>query len=216
MSITGVNFNYLLKFIIIGDSGVGKSNILLRYTRDKFNEEFQSTIGVEFGVKNLQIEDKIYRVQIWDTAGQQNFRSVTRAYYKNSVCACVVYDITSKKTFESIKSWIEDCRKQCPKTILLVLIGNKVDLENEREVSYEEGADFAKQYEMFFYETSAKTGKNIDEVFIKTTNEIAKKIGSGFYDLNNDNCGIKQGFSTETINLGSNNNSNEKNQILCC
>ena len=215
MSVSGVNFNYLLKFIIIGDSGVGKSNILLRYTRDKFNEEFQSTIGVEFGVKNLQIEDKIYRVQIWDTAGQENFRSITRAYYKNSVCACVVYDITSKKSFENIKSWIEDCRKQCPKTILLVLIGNKVDLENEREVSYEEGADFAKKYEMFFFETSAKTGRNIDEVFIKATNEIAKKIGSGFYDLNNDNCGIKQGFNIETINLSSN-NSSEKNQVSCC
>ena len=215
MSVSGVNFNYLLKFIIIGDSGVGKSNILLRYTRDKFNEEFQSTIGVEFGVKNLQIEDKIYRVQIWDTAGQENFRSITRAYYKNSVCACVVYDITSKKSFENIQSWIEDCRKQCPKTILLVLIANKVDLENEREVSYEEGANFAKKYEMFFFETSAKTGKNIDEVFIKTTNEIAKKIGSGFYDLNNENCGIKQGFSIETINLNSN-NSNEQNNVLCC
>ncbi len=216
MSVSGVNFNYLLKYIIIGDSGVGKSNILLRYTRDKFNEEFQSTIGVEFGVKNLQIEDKIYRVQIWDTAGQENFRSITRAYYKNSVCACVVYDITSKNSFENIKSWIEDCRKQCPKTILLVLIGNKVDLENEREVSYEEGDDFAKKYEMFFFETSAKTGINIDEVFIKTTNEIAKKIDSGFYDINNDNCGIKEGFSTEIINLGSNNNSDDKNQISCC
>ena len=211
-----VNFDYLFKYIIIGDAAVGKSNLLLRYAHGQFKPEYQLTIGVEFGAKNVQIRNKTYRIQIWDTAGQENFRSITRAYYKNSVCACVVYDITSKKTFESIKSWIEDCRKQCPKTILLVLIGNKVDLENEREVSYEEGADFAKQYEMFFYETSAKTGKNIDDVFIKTTNEIAKKIGSGFYDLNNDNCGIKQGFSTETINLGSNNNSNEKNQILCC
>ena len=215
MSDSKLNFDYLLKFIIIGDSGVGKSNILLRYTRDKFNEEFQSTIGVEFGVKNMKIEDKIYRVQIWDTAGQENFRSITRAYYKNSVCACVVYEITSKKSFENIKSWIEDCKKQCPKTILLVLIGNKVDLENEREVSYEEGADFAKKYEMFFFETSAKTGKNIDEVFIKSTNEIAKKIGSGFYDINNENCGIKQGFTTENINLSSK-NSNEQNQVLCC
>ena len=215
MSVSGVNFNYLLKFIIIGDSGVGKSNILLRYTRDKFNEEFQSTIGVEFGVKNLQIEDKIYRVQIWDTAGQENFRSITRAYYKNSVCACVTYDVTSKKSFENIKSWIEDCKKQCPKTILLVLIGNKVDLENEREVSYEEGANFAKKFDMFFFETSAKTGRNIDEVFIKSTNEIAKKICSGFYDLNNENCGIKQGFSTEAINLSSN-VSNEQKQLSCC
>ena len=146
----GVNFNYLFKYIIIGDSAVGKSNILLRYIHDKFNEDFQSTIGVEFGAKNLKIEDKIYRIQIWDTAGQETFRSITRAYYKNSVCACVVYDITNRNSFQNIKSWIEDCRKQSPKTVFLVLIGNKVDLENRREVSYEEGSIYAKKMECYF------------------------------------------------------------------
>ena len=129
----GVNFNYLFKYIIIGDSAVGKSNILLRYIHDKFNEEFQSTIGVEFGAKNIKIEDKIYRIQIWDTAGQETFRSITRAYYKNSVCACVVYDITNRNSFQNIKSWIEDCKKQSPKTVFLILIGNKVDLEDRSE-----------------------------------------------------------------------------------
>ena len=111
MSTSNLNFDYILKYIIIGDSGVGKSNILLPYSNNFFNSEFQSTIGVEFGVKNLSIDDKLYRVQIWDTAGQEQFRSITRAYYKNSVCACVVYDITNKATFENIKSWLEDCKK---------------------------------------------------------------------------------------------------------
>ena len=188
----GVNFNYLFKYIIIGDSAVGKSNILLRYIHDKFNEDFQSTIGVEFGAKNLKIEDKIYRIQIWDTAGQETFRSITRAYYKNSVCACVVYDITNRNSFQNIKSWIEDCRKQSPKTVFLVLIGNKVDLENRREVSYEEGSIYAQKNGMLFFETSAKTGKNIEEIFIKSSNEIAKKIESGFYDLTNYSYNIKQ------------------------
>ena len=211
----GVNFNYLFKYIIIGDSAVGKSNILLRYIHDKFNDEFQSTIGVEFGAKNIKIEDKIYRIQIWDTAGQETFRSITRAYYKNSVCACVVYDITNRNSFQNIKSWIEDCRKQSPKTVFLVLIGNKVDLEDKREVTYEEGSIYAEKNGMLFFETSAKTGKNIEEIFIKSSLEIAKKIDSGFYDLTNDSCGIKQGFNSETIVLNSK-DGNEQGNGYCC
>ena len=216
MSGPGTNFNYLFKYIIIGDSAVGKSNILLRYIHDKFNEEFQSTIGVEFGAKNLKIEDKIYRIQIWDTAGQENFRSITRAYYKNSVCAFVVYDITNKNSFQNIKSWIEDCKKQSPKTVLLILVGNKVDLEDKRQVTYEEGSIFAEKNGMLFFETSAKNGKNIEEIFIKSSYEIAKKIENGFYDLSNENCGIKVGNNTETITLNANKSGNGQNEGYCC
>ena len=127
-----VNFNYLLKYIIIGDSSVGKSNILLRYSQDKFNDEYQTTIGVEFGAKNIELDKKIYRIQIWDTAGQENFRSITRAYYKNSVCAFVVYDISNRESFNNAQTWIEDCKSQSPKTVFLVLVGNKCDLESNR------------------------------------------------------------------------------------
>ncbi len=211
-----VNYSYLFKYIIIGDSAVGKSNILLRYIHDNFNEEFQSTIGVEFGAKNIKIEDKIFRIQIWDTAGQETFRSITRAYYKNSVCAFVVYDITNKNSFQNVKSWIEDCRKQSPKTVFMVLIGNKVDLEDNRQVSYEEGSVFAEKNGMLFFETSAKTGKNIEEIFLKSSMEIAKKIDSGFYDLSNDSCGIKQGAGNASITLNRNNNGNEQAGGYCC
>ena len=216
MSSSNLNFDYLLKFIIIGDSAVGKSNILLRYTNDSFSNEFQATIGVEFGAKNLIIDGKTYRVQIWDTAGQEQFRSITRAYYKNSVCACVVYDITNKTSFENIKSWLEDCKKKCPKSIYFVLIGNKSDLEGKREVTYEEGSIYAQKNGMIFFETSAKTGQNINEVFNKSTNDIAKNIENNFYDLESGNCGIKKGLGSKNINLSSNNNTNVKKKRLCC
>ena len=144
MTIKEVNFNYLLKYIIIGNSSVGKSCITMRYIHESFAEEFTSTIGVEYGSKNITINGKIYKIQIWDTAGQENFRSITRAYYKNSICACIVYDITNRKSFEDVKLWLEDCKSQSPRNILLVLIGNKIDLEDKREVSFEEGEKFAK------------------------------------------------------------------------
>ena len=216
MSNSTTNYDYLLKFIIIGDSAVGKSNILLKYIHDKFNEEFQSTIGVEFGAKNLKIEDKIYRIQIWDTAGQETFRSITRAYYKNSVCSFLVYDISNRASFQNIQIWIDDCKKQTSETVLLVLIGNKEDLENKREVSYEEGESFAQKNGMLFFETSAKTGKNIEEMFLKSTYEISKKISAGYYDLNDDRCGIKQGFHSSTITLISNEIESGEEKKGCC
>ena len=162
-----INFNYLLKFVIIGDSGVGKSNILLRYINNTFSDEFKATVGVEFGAKNLEVNNRVYRVQIWDTAGQENFRSIARAYYKNSVCACIVYDITNRNSFDSIQSWIDDCTKQTAKSVLLLLIGNKSDLKDQREVSYEEGEAYAKEHNMLFLETSAKNGFNVYELFFQ-------------------------------------------------
>ena len=129
---SSVSFNYLFKYIIIGDASVGKSNILLKYAHNQFQPEYQLTIGVEFGAKNIEIQNKIYRIQIWDTAGQENFRSITRAYYKNSVCALIVYDISSKESFNNVSTWIDDCRSQSPKTITLILVGNKCDLDEER------------------------------------------------------------------------------------
>ena len=198
------NFNYLFKYIIIGDASVGKSNILLKYAHNQFKPEYQLTIGVEFGAKNVEINNKTYRIQIWDTAGQENFRSITRAYYKNSVCALVVYDITNRETFDNVQAWIEDCKSQSPKNIYMLLVGNKEDLaESERQVSYEEGSEFAQRNNMLFFETSAKTGLNIEEVFVRSAGAIAEKIEKGEYDTSNDSCGIKIGISNDPSGRGS-------------
>ena len=203
-----VNFDYLFKYIIIGDPSVGKSNLLMKFAHNKFTDEYQATIGVEFGAKNISFNNQIYRIQIWDTAGQENFRSITRAYYKNSVCAMVVYDITNRDSFEHIQNWIQDVKDQSPKTVLIVLVGNKIDLEENRAVSYDEGSEFATKNGLIFEETSAKTGQGIEEIFMKSAKEISKQMEKGVYDLKSETCGIKVGSIRPKNNNNSNDNSN--------
>lgn len=178
-----VNFHYLLKYIIVGDSGVGKSNILLQFVHNKFKTDHEVTIGVEFGAKNVQVKEKTYKVQIWDTAGQEQFRSITRAYYKSAACAFLVYDVTNRESFLNVQSWADECKSQCPSSAVLYLIGNKVDLSENRTVSYEEGKSIAEKNSMKFSETSAKEFYNIKETFDDSVLEIARNIESGNYDL---------------------------------
>ena len=215
-----VNFDYLLKYIIIGDAAVGKSNLLLRYVHGQFKPEYQLTIGVEFGAKNINIASKVFRIQIWDTAGQENFRSITRAYYKNSVCALVVYDISSRDSFNNVTSWIEDCKNQSPKTIFMVLVGNKCDLEDKRQVSYEEGKELADKNELLFFQSFLKDGINVDEIFENSAKEIAKKIEQGYYDLETDSCGIKKGINRSNVQQiqsgGQQDNQNRGSGNGCC
>ena len=187
------NFDYLFKYIIIGDASVGKSNLLLRFAYGEFREEYQVTIGVEFGAKNVKIKDQTYRIQIWDTTGQEKFRSISRNYYKSSVCALLVYDITKRESFNNINTWIEECKNQTAKTILLVLVGNKLDLSDQRQVSVEEGQELADKLGIPFFESSAKTGKNVNQIFQNSAEEIAKKIEQNYYELDSEDCGIKVG-----------------------
>ena len=194
-------YHYLLKYIIIGNSSVGKSNLLLRYCNNKFSDDYQATIGVEFGAKNIEYNNKTYRIQIWDTAGQESFRSITRAYYKNCVCAIIVYDITNRDSFESIKDWVKDIKDSSPKTVLISLVGNKIDLEKMRVISFEEGKEYAQKNNFNFMETSAKTGVGVKEIFYNSVNIISKKIDEGYYNLDYENCGIKKGNSDNNSSL---------------
>jgi len=188
-------YNYLFRYIIIGSTAVGKSQIIKRFTTDTFNEKYGATIGVEYDEKNIEIEGKITRIQIWDTAGQERFKSITRGYYKNCVCAIIVYDITSRESFNDITNWIKDCKNYSPKTVLMALIGNKCDLEENRLISTEEGQQLADKNEITFYETSAKEGTNIKEVFQKTGEKIYQNIKNKYYNLDDISCGIKVNLS---------------------
>ena len=217
MTLKEVNFNYLYKYIVIGDSSVGKSCIVAKYLTGGFEEEFKTTIGIEFGSKDLTINGKVYRLQIWDTAGQESFRSITRAYYKNSACSFIVYDVTNKQSFLNVQDWFNECKKQTPRTVTMVLVGNKVDLEDKREVTYEEGENFARDNSMLFYETSAKNGDNIENMFYDSAEIIANKINEGYYDLDRENCGIKIGFyPSKTIVLDDIKLNKDENKKLCC
>ena len=207
------NYNYLFKYIIIGDAAVGKTNLLMRFTQNKFTENYQGTIGVEFGVKNIEIKTKKYRIQIWDTAGAENFRSITRSYYNNSVCAIVVYDITNRESFANVSTWIKDVQNNAPKTITLVLVGNKVDLNDIREVTYEEGEDFAMKNGIIFQETSAKTGEFVDDIFIKSAKSIARNIDENHYNLDSEICGILKGEKERIKEFNNKNNAKKKIEL---
>ena len=205
-------FDYLFKYIIIGDAGVGKSNILLRYVYSTFKSDYQLTIGVEFGEKTVEMKGKIYKIQIWDTAGNEQFRSITRTYYKNSVCAIVVYDISRRETFDNVINWIEDCKLNSPKSVFIILVGNKSDLEEDRQVTTEEGEEFANRYGIRFFETSAKNSININEVFSESIEFIADRIEKKYYDLDNETCGIKRNYNSR-ISLNSQKTQKKKE---CC
>ena len=211
------NCDYILKYIIIGDSSVGKTNLLLNIKNKQFREIAQKTIAFQFNSFDINLDNKVYKINIWDTAGSENFRTIIRELFKNIVCALIVYEIDNKKSFENIPKWIEECKNNAPKTVLMILIGNKRDLEDNRKVSKDEGRELAKKNGMEFLETSAKTGKNVEEVFKRSIAIIAKRMKEDFYDLESDKCGIKI-IKDENSSLSENSSKNENkgSEYRCC
>jgi Ras-related protein Rab-2A len=159
----------------------------------KFNPEHEITIGCEFMAKNITVKDRNIRIQIWDTAGQETYRSITRTYYKSSTCAFIIYDVTDKKSFSNVSSWLDECKEMCYKDILICLVGNKTDLEDKRVISKVEGQKFADDNGLLFFETSAKNGDNIEEMFNKCTEEIVSRIENGSIVVDAFTSGIKIG-----------------------
>ena len=173
---------YLFKYIVIGDSGVGKSCLLLQFTDKRFEVTHDLTIGVEFGTRVADVDGQSIKFQIWDTAGQESFRSITRAYYRGACGALLVFDVTRKETFEHVASWLQDAKDNSNLDISILLIGNKVDLADKREVSREEAEAYAKQEGLAYLETSAKTAHNVDAAFFDTARVVMKKIAVGALD----------------------------------
>lgn len=169
-------FDYLFKIVLAGDSGVGKTNLITQLTRKEFSTNTPATIGVEFASISFKIDSDIVKVQIWDTAGQERYRAITSAYYRGAHGALVVYDITRRPTlFQSINHWLIQLRQYSKKDMVMILIGNKKDLEDQRQVTEDELKNKAEQNQLAYFETSALSGENVSEVFYELVKKIYEK-----------------------------------------
>jgi len=164
--------DHIFKVLIIGDSSVGKSNILLRFSDNIFHDTFLPTIGVDFKIRNVKIADQTIKLNIWDTAGQERFKTITSTYYKGAHGIILVYDVTDRESFNNINNWLSEIKKHAGPQVVKLLVGNKSDLEQERVVTNKEGKDFADSLGIAFLETSAKQRINIDESFMTLTKQI--------------------------------------------
>ena len=170
------DYDYLFKLLLIGNSAVGKSSLLLRFSDNIFNDSFLPTIGVDFKIRTFDLNNKTVKLQIWDTAGQERFKTITSSYYKGAHGIIMVYDITDKQSFKDIDNWLAEVEKHASENVNKLLVGNKCDLESNRQVSYEEGKAYADQLGIKFIETSAKESKNVDSAFFTMANEIKARV----------------------------------------
>lgn len=210
-------YDHLFKILLIGNSAVGKSSLILQFVENSWNEIFVPTIGVDFKIKTLNIDDKRVKLQIWDTAGQERFKNITAAYYRGALGVMLVYDITEVETFKALNSWLIEIEKNANKNVVKLLVGNKIDLEEQRKITYQQGSEFAESYGMSFIETSVKNNANVNEAFEKlgreimvlTANEKEKNIG---VSNNKKKKPIDLSKQQEQIDINTNNKTNKQ----CC
>lgn len=174
-----MSYDYLFKYIVIGDAGVGKSCLLKQFTSKRFEQGHDPTMGAEFGTRIIRADKKKTKLHVWDTAGQEKFRSITQSFYRGAAGALLVYDVTSRESFAHLASWLKDLKELANKNMTIMLIGNKSDLDGSRAVSTEEGSEFAQKHGLIFIECSAKTAQNVEEAFVSTAIAIHKTVQGG-------------------------------------
>ncbi|CAD6225286.1 unnamed protein product [Miscanthus lutarioriparius] len=207
------DYDYLFKVVLIGDSGVGKSNLLSRFTRNEFSLESKSTIGVEFATRSIRVDDKVVKAQIWDTAGQERYRAITSAYYRGAVGALVVYDVTRHVTFENVERWLKELRDHTDANIVIMLVGNKADLRHLRAVSVEDAKGFAERESTFFMETSALESMNVESAFTEVLTQIYRVVSKKALDIGDDPAAPPRG---QTINVGGKDDVSAVKKSGCC
>ncbi|KAK1404873.1 Ras-related protein YPT3 [Heracleum sosnowskyi] len=194
-------YDYLFKLVIIGDSGVGKSNLLSRFTRNEFNLESKSTIGVEFATKTFDFDSKVIKAQIWDTAGQERYRAITSAYYRGAVGALLVYDVTRRISFENVERWLKELRDHTDQNIVVMLVGNKSDLRHLVAVSTEDAKDLAERESLYFMETSALEATNVENAFKEVLTQIYRVVSKKAVETGDDGAAASLPSKGQTINV---------------
>ncbi|KAH0785682.1 Ras-related protein RABD1 [Histomonas meleagridis] len=191
-----------MEVLLIGDSGTGKSCILIRFAENIFSDNYISTIGVDFKIKTIEIEGKTVKMQVWDTAGQERFRTITASYYRGSNGIILVYDVTDRDSFDHINYWMKEIDRLATPDVCRLLVGNKIDLEDKRVVTTEEGQALANQYGVAFIETSAKDNNNIEMTFQKMAEAMQKKQGAGGPAANGSGGSVPIGASKKVQDGG--------------
>ncbi|KAK8675489.1 hypothetical protein V6N13_033555 [Hibiscus sabdariffa] len=205
--------DYLFKLVLIGDSGVGKSNLLTRFSKNEFSLQSKPTIGVEFATRNIHVNNKIIKAQVWDTAGQERYRAITNAYYRGALGALLVYDVTRHVTFESIKKWLKELRNHTHDDIVVMLFGNKSDLRHLRVVSTEDGKAFAENENIYFTETSALESLNVENAFAEVLTQIYHLVRKKTLVTRNNLVALRKGH---TIDVGSKDEVSAMKKPGCC
>jgi Ras-related protein Rab-8A len=195
-------YDMQIKLLMIGDSGVGKTCLLLRYANDSFSPTFITTIGIDFKIKNIEIDNKRVKLQIWDTAGQERFRTITTSYFRGAQGIVLVYDVTDRRSFESIRNWISQIQQHADVHVNKILVGNKCDMLDEKVVSTEEGKKLAEEFNMEFWEASAKNDVNVEQSFHSIAKSVKDRIiadggvgptGGKSVTLNSNKPAVKKG-----------------------